>query len=69
MPVLDLDYPEDSNAEADANFVLTGTAGIVEIQATAEEEPFEDAAFTDMLRLARKGIGELVDLQKAAIGS
>ena len=68
-PVLDLDYPEDSNAEADANFVLTGTAGIVEIQATAEEEPFEDAAFTDMLRLARKGIGELVDLQKAAIGS
>ncbi|WP_028466244.1 ribonuclease PH [Nisaea denitrificans] len=67
--VLDLDYPEDSNAEADANFVLTGTAGIVEIQATAEEEPFEDAAFTDMLRLARKGIGELVDLQKAAIGS
>jgi len=68
-PVLDLDYPEDSNAEADANFVLTGTAGIVEIQATAEAEPFEDAAFTDMLRLARKGIGELVDLQKAAIGS
>jgi ribonuclease PH len=67
--VLDLDYPEDSNAEADANFVLTGTAGIVEIQATAEAEPFEDAAFTDMLRLARKGIGELVDLQKAAIGS
>lgn len=68
-PVLDLDYAEDSNAEADANFVLTGTAGIVEIQATAEAEPFEDAAFTDMLRLARKGIGELVDLQKAAIGS
>ncbi|MEO9900053.1 ribonuclease PH [Nisaea sp.] len=68
-PVLDLDYPEDSNAEADANFVLTGTAGIVEIQATAEAEPFEDSAFTDMLRLARKGIGELVDLQKAAIGS
>ena len=67
--VLDLDYPEDSNAEADANFVLTGKAGIVEIQATAEAEPFEDAAFTDMLRLARKGIGELVDLQKAAIGS
>lgn len=67
--VLDLDYPEDSNAEADANFVLTGTAGIVEIQATAEAEPFEDAAFTDMLRLARKGIGELVDLQKAAIRS
>ncbi|MEQ8334836.1 ribonuclease PH [Nisaea sp.] len=68
-PVLDLDYPEDSNAEADANFVLTGKAGIVEIQATAEAEPFEDAAFTNMLRLARKGIGELVDLQKAAIGS
>lgn len=68
-PVLDLDYAEDSNAEADANFVLTGTAGIVEIQATAEEEPFKDEPFMEMLRLARKGIGELVDLQKAAIRS
>ncbi|WP_193172400.1 ribonuclease PH [Nisaea nitritireducens] len=69
MPVLDLDYAEDSNAEADANFVLTGTAGIVEIQATAEEEPFKDEPFMEMLRLARKGISELVDLQKAAIRS
>ena len=69
MPVLDLDYAEDSNAEADANFVLTGTAGIVEIQATAEEKPFKDEPFIEMLRLARKGISELVNLQKTAIRS
>ncbi|WP_420402977.1 ribonuclease PH [Nisaea sp.] len=68
-PVLDLDYVEDSGAEADANFVLTGNAGIVEIQATAEEDPFGDEAFTEMLKLARAGIGELVALQKTAIGS
>ena len=67
VPVLDLDYAEDSNAEADANFVLTGTAGIVEIQATAEEKPFADEPFIEMLRLARKGISALVDLQRAAI--
>ena len=69
MAVLDLDYAEDSSAEADANFVLTGTAGIVEIQATAEEKPFKDEPFIEMLRLARKGISELVNLQKTAIRS
>ncbi|MBO6561737.1 MAG: ribonuclease PH [Nisaea sp.] len=68
-PVLDLDYIEDSGAEADANFVLTGKAGIVEIQATAEEDPFGDEAFTEMLKLARAGVAELVALQKTAIGS
>lgn len=67
-PVLDLDYPEDSNAEADANFVLTGTGGIVEIQATAEEEPFDAAAFDSMMALARKGVKELADLQRMALG-
>ncbi|UUX52159.1 ribonuclease PH [Nisaea acidiphila] len=67
-PVLDLDYAEDSSAEADANFVLTGRAGIVEIQATAEEDPFGDEPFFEMLKLARAGIAELVDLQKTAIG-
>ena len=66
-PVLDLDYAEDSTAETDANFVLTGKGGLVEIQGTAEGEPFSDAEFGELLRLARKGIGELVELQKKAI--
>jgi ribonuclease PH len=65
--VLDLDYVEDSAAQADANFVLTGRGGIVEIQGTAEERPFEEAQFTELLRLARKGIAELVEHQKRAI--
>ncbi|OFW82808.1 MAG: ribonuclease PH [Alphaproteobacteria bacterium GWF2_58_20] len=65
--VLDLDYAEDSTAQADSNFVLTGSGGIVEIQATAEERPFEEEAFHQLLALARKGVSELVDLQKAAI--
>jgi ribonuclease PH len=67
-PVLDLDYAEDSTAQADANFVLTGTGGIVEIQATAEDAPFDEARFTAMLALARKGIGELLEAQRAALG-
>ncbi|MDD5587055.1 MAG: ribonuclease PH [Alphaproteobacteria bacterium] len=68
-PVLDLDYAEDSNAEADANFVLTGSGGIVEIQATAEQAPFDEARFQEMLLLARKGVKELEILQKKAIES
>ncbi|HYH17803.1 MAG TPA: ribonuclease PH, partial [Azospirillum sp.] len=67
-PVLDLDYAEDSNAQADANFVLTGTGGIVEIQGTAEDKPFAEEQFLELLRLARKGISELTALQKAALG-
>jgi ribonuclease PH len=67
-PVLDLDYDEDSSCETDANFVLTGTGGIVEIQATAEQEPFQEDAFDELLRLARKGIGELAIHQNAALG-
>lgn len=66
-PVLDLDYAEDSDCQADANFVLTGRGGIVEIQATAETDPFEEAQFDILLKLARKGIGELTVLQKAAV--
>jgi len=66
--VLDLDYAEDSNAQADANFVLTGNAGIVEIQGTAEEDPFSRDQFNALMALAEKGIGELVVLQKQAIG-
>ena len=68
LPVLDLDYAEDSTAEADANFVLTGAGGIVEIQGTAEAEPFAEAAFLAMLALARKGIAELAQHQRAALG-
>ncbi len=66
--VLDLDYDEDSTAETDANFVLTGTGGLVEIQGTAEGAPFTDEQLGEMLRLARKGIGELVALQKSVMG-
>jgi ribonuclease PH len=66
--VLDLDYEEDSAAEADANFVLTGAGGIVEIQATAEHTAFAEERFTEMLALARHGIGQLVLLQRRALG-
>jgi ribonuclease PH len=67
LPVLDLDYEEDSSADTDANFVLTGDGGIVEIQATAEGATFSEERFFDLLRLARKGIGELVALQERAV--
>jgi ribonuclease PH len=66
--VLDLDYAEDSAAQADANFVLTGGGDIVEIQMTAEEEPFSRDRFDAMLGLATKGIAELVALQRQALG-
>jgi ribonuclease PH len=67
-PVLDLDYEEDSNAEADANFVLTGRGDIVEVQATGEKRGFSEAEFEALFSLARKGIGELVALQRQATG-
>jgi len=67
VPVLDLDYEEDSTALTDANFVLTGTGGLVEIQGTAEGAPFSEDQLIELLRLARKGIGELVTLQKQAL--
>jgi ribonuclease PH len=67
-PVLDLEYEEDSNAEADANFVLTGHGDIVEIQATGEKRGFSEAEFEALFSLARKGIGELVAVQRAATG-
>ncbi len=66
--VLDLDYAEDSQAETDANFVLTGTGGIVEIQATAEGAPFDETLFAEMLRLARAGIAELTGHQRTTLG-
>ena len=67
-PVLDLDYAEDSAADADANFVLTGAGAIIEIQGTAEKAPFSEAQFLELLRLARKGIGDLCAAQTKAIG-
>ncbi|MFT6580185.1 MAG: ribonuclease PH [Alphaproteobacteria bacterium] len=66
--VLDLDYAEDSNAQADSNFVLTGTNGVVEIQGTAEGDPFSRDEFNSMLDLAEKGVAELVVAQKKALG-
>ncbi len=64
---LDLDYAEDSTAQADANFVLTGAGEIVEIQATAEGNPFAEENFQALLGLAKKGIAQLVEIQKQAL--
>jgi len=68
IAVLDLDYAEDSQAMTDANFVLTGSGGFVEIQATAEAAPFDEASFAKMLALARAGIAELTRHQRTALG-
>ena len=65
--VLDLDYDEDSAAETDANFVMTGAGGIVEVQMTAENDTFDEAQLAAMLGLAKAGIAKLADLQKAAV--
>ena len=68
LPVLDLDYEEDSTAEADSNFVLTGAGGIVEIQATGEKRGFSRPEFDRLFELAGIGCGELFALQRAALG-
>ena len=65
--VLDLDYAEDSDADADANFVLTEGGGIVEIQGTAEKTPFNDAQFAELMRLARVGTQHLYEAQRSAL--
>lgn len=67
-PVLDLDYPEDSDAETDSNFVLTGKGGICEIQGTAEQSPFSEDELLQMMALAKKGCEELTAIQKTALG-
>ena len=67
VAVLDLDYAEDSEADTDANFVMTGSGNIIEIQGTAEKTPFTEEQFLALLALARKGVGKLVDLQKLAV--
>lgn len=66
-PVLDLDYAEDSEAQTDANFVMTGDGRIIEVQGTAEREPFTQDEFLALMALARKGVARLVDLQKLAV--
>ena len=67
MPVCDLDYVEDSEADTDANFVMTGSGGIVEIQGTAEKDPFSEDEFGQLMGLAKGGIQRLVNLQKTAV--
>ncbi|MDP4023215.1 ribonuclease PH [Methylobacterium sp. NEAU 140] len=66
-PILDLEYEEDSAAETDANFVLTAKGGIVEVQGTAEMEPFSEGQLIELLGLARTGVERLVALQKEAV--
>jgi ribonuclease PH len=68
QPVLDLDYDEDSNAETDANFVMTGAGKIIEVQGTAEEEPFSEEELLRMMRLARMGIEKITKLQRKTLG-
>ena len=65
--VLDLDYAEDSGAEADANFVLTEGGGIVEIQGTAEKAPFSEEQFSQLMQLAKRGTARLFEMQRAAL--
>ena len=66
-PVLDLDYAEDSNADADANFVFTGSGAIVEVQGTAEKDPFSEQQFLELLSLAKAGCKQLVEFQRNAL--
>ena len=68
LALLDLDYDEDSTAQADANFVMTGTGGLVEVQATAEQDPFSRAQLDELMVLAEAGIARLVEAQRAALG-
>jgi len=68
VPVADLDYDEDSDADTDANFVITGKGGIVEIQGTAEKEPFSEDEFIQLLNLAKSGCNHLTALQKEVLG-
>ncbi|WP_086934218.1 ribonuclease PH [Agarilytica rhodophyticola] len=67
--VLDLDYPEDSSAHTDMNIVMTENGGMIEIQGTAEKEPFTQEEFEQMFGLAKKGISDLVAIQKAALAN
>jgi ribonuclease PH len=67
VPVTDLDYAEDSKAETDMNVVMTDAGGFIEVQGTAEGEPYSETELTAMLALAKQSIAEIIDLQKAAL--
>lgn len=67
LPVLDLDYDEDSNAEADANFIIAENLGLIEVQATGEERPFSEAEFHELLGLAKHGCAQLFEIQRQAL--
>lgn len=69
VPVLDLDYPEDSACDTDMNVVMTGSGGFVEVQGTAEGKPFSRDELNDLLALAERGINSLITLQKASVAS
>jgi len=66
-PMIDLDYEEDSHADVDMNIVMTGSGKFIEVQATAEHCPFDDAQLSELIELARRGIRELIDIQKRAV--
>jgi ribonuclease PH len=66
VPLLDLNYEEDSQADVDMNVVMTGSGKFVEVQGTAEQDPFDDAQMAQLIGLARTGIAELIQLQKVA---
>ncbi len=66
--ILDVDYGEDSNSQADMNFVLSESGKIIEIQGTAEQKPFSEEEFSELFALAKKGISELMEKQKQALG-
>lgn len=68
VPVLDIDYAEDSSAEVDANFILSGDGRMIELQATGEKRPFSDEEFSELMRLAKLGCGILFERQRAAVG-
>jgi ribonuclease PH len=69
VPVLDLDYAEDSSADTDMNLIMTNKGGIIEIQGTAEKEPFSEEQFQQLLALGRQGIQQLLDIQQEALRS
>lgn len=69
QPVLDLDYPEDSEAGVDGNFIMTGSKKLIEVQMSAEGQTFSREQMTQLMDLAEKGVGELVGMQKAATGA
>ncbi len=69
VPVTDLDYPEDSNAETDMNVIMTEAGGFIEVQGTAEGEPYTETELNAMLALAKQSIKQLCEIQKAALAS